>query len=51
MEHYALPAQVFGAGLVFARVGALSALLPGSGDAAVPARTRRAFALVRALVL
>ena len=51
MEHYALPAQVFGAGLVFARVGALAFLLPGVGEAAVPARIRLALALVLALVI
>ena len=51
MEHYALPAQVFGAGLVFARVGALVMLLPGVGEASVPARIRLAFAFVLALVM
>ncbi len=51
MEHYALPAQVYGAGLVFARVGGFVLLLPGVGEAAVPARTRLAFALVLSLLL
>ena len=51
MEHYALPGQVFGAGLVLARVGAFAVLLPGVGEAAVPARIRLAFALVLALVI
>ncbi len=51
MEHYALSAQVFGAGLVFTRVGALVMLLPGVGEAAIPARIRLAFALVLALVI
>ena len=51
MEHYALAAQVWGAGLVFARVGALVLLLPGVGEAAVPARIRLAFALVLSLLL
>ncbi len=51
MEHYALPAQVYGAGLVFARVGALVMLLPGVGEATVPPRIRLAFAFVFALVL
>ncbi len=51
MEHYALAAQVFGAGLVFARVGALASLLPGIGDSVVPARIRLAFALLLSLTL
>ena len=51
MEHYALAAQVFGAGLVFARVGSFVLLLPGVGEAAVPARIRLAFALVLSLVI
>jgi flagellar biosynthesis protein FliR len=51
VEHYALPVQVFGAGLVFARVGAFAVLLPGVGETAVPARIRLAFALVLALVI
>ena len=51
MEHFALPAQVYGAGLVFARVGALVMLIPGVGDASVPANIRLAFAFVFTLVL
>ena len=51
MEHYALAAQVYGAGLVFARVGALVMLIPGVGEASVPPRIRLAFAFVFALVL
>lgn len=51
MEHYALPAQVYGAGLVFARVGALVMVLPGIGESFVPPRTRLAFAFVFALLL
>ena len=51
MEHYALPAQVYGAGLVFARVGALAMLVPGVGESTVPPRVRLAFAFVFALVL
>ena len=51
MEHYALPAQVYGAGLVFARVGALVMLIPGVGEASVPPRIRLAFAFVFALLL
>ena len=51
MEHYALPVQVYGAGLVFARTGALAMLLPGVGESGVPPRIRLAFAFVFALVL
>ena len=51
MEHYALPAEVYGAGLVFARVGALVMLMPGVGETAVPPRARLAFAFMLALVL
>ncbi len=51
MEHYALPLQVFGAGLVFARVGALVMLLPGVGETSVPTQIRLAFALLLALIL
>ena len=51
MEHYALPAQVYGAGLVFTRVGALVMLTPGLGEPTVPPRVRLAFALVFAILL
>jgi len=51
MEHYALPATVYGAALVFARVGALALLLPGIGETSVPARIRLAFAFLLSLVL
>ena len=51
MEHYALPAQVYGAGVVFARVGAFVMLLPGVGESGVPPRARLAFAFLFALVL
>ena len=51
MEAYALPAEVYGAGLVFARIGALVMVLPGIGEQAVPPRIRLAFALVLSLVL
>lgn len=51
MEHYALPAQIYGAGLVFSRVAALVMLLPGIGENAVPPRIRLAFAVLFALVL
>lgn len=45
MEHYATAAQVFAAGLIFARVGAFVLIMPGISDS-VPAMIRLAFALV-----
>jgi len=51
MEAYATAAQVYGAGLVFARVGALVMLIPGLGDPVVPPRIRLSFALVFAMML
>lgn len=51
MEAYALPAEVYAAGLVFVRVGALVMLIPGVGESAVPPRIRLAFALVLSLAL
>jgi flagellar biosynthetic protein FliR len=51
MEPYALPGQVYAAGLVFLRVGALVMLIPGIGDNAVPPRIRLSFALLVALCL
>ena len=47
----ALPAEIYGAGLVFGRVGALTMVLPGLGEAMVPPRVRLAFALVLTLAL
>jgi flagellar biosynthetic protein FliR len=44
-----LPAEVYGAGLVFCRVGALIMLLPGVGEASVPPRIRLSLALVLSL--
>lgn len=51
MEAYATAAQVYAAGLVFARVGAMVMLVPGLGDASVPPRVRLSFALLMSLVL
>ncbi len=51
VEHYALPAQVWGAGLVFARVGALAMTLPGIGETSVPTPIRLAFAFLLSLML
>jgi flagellar biosynthetic protein FliR len=51
MEHYATGQQVFAAGLIFARLGAIVMLIPGIGETFVPQMTRLGFALVFALVL
>lgn len=46
-----LPVEIYTAGLVFARVGAIVMLIPGLGEAAVPPRIRLAFAFILTLVL
>ena len=51
MEAYALPSEVYAAGLVFVRVGAIVMLIPGIGESAVPPRIRLSFALVLSLAL
>jgi len=51
LDSYATAAQVYVAGLVFARVGAMVMLMPGIGDASVPARVRLGFALMMAMLL
>jgi len=51
VESYATAAQVYAAGLVFARIGAMVMLVPGIGDASVPPRIRLAFALLMSLLL
>ena len=51
MEPYATAAQVYAAGLVFARVGAMVMLVPGLGDASVPPRIRLSFAFLLCLIL
>lgn len=51
MEAYATASQVYAAGLVFARVGAMVMLVPGLGDASVPPRIRLSFALLMSLIL
>ena len=51
MEPYALPAQVYAAGLVFLRVGSVVMLMPGVGEGFVPPRIRLAFALLLGLCL
>lgn len=51
MESYATAREVFAAGLVFARVGALVMLLPGIGEQGVPPRVRLGLALMFSLCL
>ena len=51
MEAYATAAQVYAAGLVFARIGAMVMLVPGLGDASVPPRIRLSFALLMSFIL
>ena len=51
MESYATAQQVFAAGLVFARLGAIVMLIPGLGEAFIPPRIRLAFALSLALMM
>jgi len=51
MESYATAQQVFAAGLVFARLGAIVMLLPGLGEVFIPPRVRLAFALSLGLML
>src|SRR6185503_18404003 len=51
MEHFATAQQVYAAGLVFARLGAMVMLMPAIGETFVPVRIRMAFALSLALML
>ena len=51
MEHYATAQQVWAAGMVFFRVGSMVMVMPGIGEAAVPARVRLSFALLLAMCL
>ena len=51
MESYATAQQVYAAGLIFARIGAMVMLIPGVGEQAVPPRIRLAFAFLFALML
>lgn len=51
MESYATAAQVYAAGLIFARIGAMVMLIPGIGEQSVPPRIRLSFALLMCLVL
>ncbi|MBI1199803.1 MAG: flagellar type III secretion system protein FliR [Phenylobacterium sp.] len=51
MESYATAQQVFAAGLIFARLGAIVMLIPGLGETFIPPRIRLAFALALALMM
>jgi flagellar biosynthesis protein FliR len=51
MESYATAGQVWAAGLIFARVGALLMVIPGVGEQSVPPRIRLSFALLFSLML
>jgi flagellar biosynthetic protein FliR len=51
MESYATAQQVFAAGLVFARLGAIVMLIPGIGETFIPPRIRLSFALALSLML
>lgn len=51
MEAYATATQVYAAGLIFARIGAMVMLMPGVGEQSVPPRIRLSFALLMCLVL
>ena len=45
MESYATAQQVYAAGLVFARLGAIVMLIQGIGETFIPPRIRLAFAM------
>jgi flagellar biosynthetic protein FliR len=51
MEHYATAQQVFVGGLIFARLAAILMLIPGIGEAFIPARVRLSMAFVMMLAL
>jgi flagellar biosynthetic protein FliR len=51
LEHYATAQQVWIAGLVFFRIGSMLMVMPGLGEANVPASVRLAFALLLAMCL
>jgi flagellar biosynthetic protein FliR len=51
MEHYATAQQVFVGGLIFARLAGVVMLIPGIGEAFIPARIRLSLAFVMALAL
>lgn len=51
MESFATAQQVYAAGLLFCRLGAIVMLIPGIGEGFVPPRIRLAFAFAMALAL
>lgn len=51
MSPFAVPVEIYHAGLIFMRVGAMVMLMPALGDQAVPPMARLAFALLLALCL
>ena len=51
MDSYATVLQVYTAGLVFARIGAMVMLMPGVGETVVPQRIRLSFAVLMAIIL
>jgi flagellar biosynthetic protein FliR len=51
MEHYATAQQVFAGGLIFARLGAIVMLIPGIGEAFIPARIRLSLAFLMTVAL
>jgi flagellar biosynthetic protein FliR len=51
VEAYATAQQVYAAGLVFARLGAIVMLIPGLGEAFIPPRIRLSLALSLALMM
>jgi flagellar biosynthesis protein FliR len=51
VESYATAQQVFAAGLIFARLGAIVMLLPAFGESFIPPRIRLSFALALSLML
>ncbi|WP_426013985.1 flagellar biosynthetic protein FliR [Caulobacter sp. DWR2-3-1b2] len=51
MDSYATVLQIYVAGLVFARIGAMVMLMPGVGETVVPPRIRLSFAVLMAIIL
>lgn len=51
MEAFATANQVYAAGLIFARLGAIVMLMPGIGETAIPPRIRLSFAFLMTLML
>jgi flagellar biosynthetic protein FliR len=51
VEAYATAQQVFGGGLVFARLASIVMLIPGIGETFIPPRIRLAFAFAMALAI